>query len=84
MHHYECNFPGFIIYPSRKDSLLEMFKREGWGLIRFRRSLYGETLEQWEEMKRMVDGVQLFDEKDKVKWKIGASRKFRVKEFSFI
>jgi hypothetical protein len=31
-------------------------------------------------MKRMVDEVQLTYEKDKVKWKIGSSGQFRVKD----
>jgi hypothetical protein len=49
-------------------------------MIQFRRTLFGETLQQWEELKNMVDRVQLTDEKDTVKWKIGTSGKFRVKD----
>jgi hypothetical protein len=42
--------------------------------------MYGETLQQWEELKRLVDEVPLSEETDKVKWKIGSSGKFRVKD----
>jgi hypothetical protein len=49
-------------------------------MIQFRRTLFGETLQQWEDLKNMVDGVQLSDGKDTVKWKIGSSEKFRVKD----
>jgi hypothetical protein len=41
---------------------------EGWGSIRFRRTLYGETLQQWEELKRMVDEVSLSGETDRIEW----------------
>jgi hypothetical protein len=46
-------------------------KEADCGEKRFRRTLYGETLQQWEEMKMLVDGVQLRDEADRVRWKIG-------------
>jgi hypothetical protein len=55
-------------------------KQQGWDMIQFGRTLFGETLQQWEEMKEMVDNIQLIDGKDKVKWKIGSSGQFRVKD----
>jgi hypothetical protein len=42
--------------------------------------LYGETLQQWNEVKRLVDEFQLVEEPDRVKWKIGSSGTFRVKD----
>jgi hypothetical protein len=42
--------------------------------------LYGETLQQRQEVKRLVDDFQLVDEADGVKWKVGSSGKFRVKD----
>jgi hypothetical protein len=51
----------------QKDITVNKVKNEGWSSIRFRRTLYGETLQQWEELKRMVDGVQLSDEADRVR-----------------
>jgi hypothetical protein len=49
-------------------------------LEQFRRTLFGETLQPWETLKEMEDRVQLTNGKDKVKWKIGASGQFRVKD----
>jgi hypothetical protein len=48
-------------------------KDEGWESIRFRRTLCGETLQQWEESKRMVDEVSMYEETDRIKWKIGST-----------
>jgi hypothetical protein len=42
-------------------------------MIQFRRTLFGETLQQWEDLKEMVDRVQLTKGRDRVKWKIGTS-----------
>jgi hypothetical protein len=50
-------------------------------MIQFRRTLIGETLQQWDTLKEMVDGIQLTEEKERVKWKIGISGQFRVKDF---
>jgi hypothetical protein len=49
-------------------------------MIQLRRTLFGEVLQQWETLKEMVDRVQLTEVKEKVKWKIGASGQFRVKD----
>ena len=54
-------------------------KREGWGYIRFRRTLFGETAAQLTQMQALVDVVQLNDELDRVKWKIVSSGNFQVK-----
>jgi hypothetical protein len=59
---------------------MKNLKQQGWDMIQFRRTLFGETLQQWEEMKEMVDNVQLTDGKDRVTWKIGTSKQFRVKD----
>jgi hypothetical protein len=73
-------FPRLFHITFQKEITLFKVKGEGWGSIRFRRTLYGETLQQWEELKRLVDEVSLFEETDRVKWKIGSSGKFRVKD----
>jgi hypothetical protein len=49
-------------------------KQQGWNMIQFRRTLFGETLQQWKELKEMVDRVQLTKGRDKVKWKTRTSR----------
>jgi hypothetical protein len=43
-------------------------------------TLYGETMQKWNALKEMVDGIQLTEETDIVKWKISMYRKFRVKD----
>jgi hypothetical protein len=42
-------------------------KHNGWGLIRFIRLLYEETMAQLEEMKTLDDGVHLNDQEDVVR-----------------
>jgi hypothetical protein len=42
--------------------------------------LFGKTLQQWEDLKEIVDRVQLTKGRDRVKWKIGTSGQFRVKD----
>jgi hypothetical protein len=64
----------------QKDIIVKVVKNEGWGAFQFRRMLYGETLQQWNEVKRLVDEFQLVEESDRVKWKIGSSGTFRVKD----
>lgn len=51
---------------------------EGWGVIRFRRSLVGETLRQWEALKNSCELVALVDRKDKLFWKLEARGRFSV------
>jgi hypothetical protein len=50
------------------------------GVIRFKRLMYGETLAQWEEMKILVDEVQLNNQQDRIRWGIGSSVDFKVKD----
>jgi hypothetical protein len=70
--HLATQFPRLYNLAFKKCLTVHTVKQEGWGVIRFRRLLYGETLAQWEELKRLVDGIHLNDqEKDKVKWIIG-------------
>ena len=38
----------------------------------------GDTVDQRNALKQLVDVVVLFDEHDRVRWKIGNSRKFKV------
>jgi hypothetical protein len=49
-------------------------------MIQFRRTLLGDALQPWDPLKDMVDGIQLTKGKDRVKWKIGTSGQFRVKD----
>jgi hypothetical protein len=64
----------------QKDITVKAAKNEGWGAFQFNRMLYGETLQQWNVVKRLVDEFQPVEEPDRVKWKIGSSGTFRVKD----
>jgi hypothetical protein len=51
------------------------------GVIRFRRLLYGETLAQWEEIKYLVDEIQLDNQnKDAMRSTLGNSGAFKVRD----
>jgi hypothetical protein len=39
-----------------------------------------ENLAHWNEKRSLMDAVQLNDAPDRVKWKIGSSGKFKVKD----
>jgi hypothetical protein len=73
-------FPILYHLSFQRGFTIKSLKQQGWDMIQFGRTLFGETLQQWEEMKEMVDNIQLIDGKDKVKWKIGSSGQFRVKD----
>jgi hypothetical protein len=73
-------FPRLYLLSFQKDITVSKAKNEGWVVFQFRRMLYGETLQQWYEVKRLVDEFQLGDEPDRVKWKIGCRGTFRVKD----
>jgi hypothetical protein len=69
-------FPRLYNLAFKKCLTVYTVKQEGWGLVRFRRMLYGKTLAQWEELKRLVDGIHLNDqEKDNwTNWQIQSER----------
>jgi hypothetical protein len=73
-------FPRLYMLSFQKNITVKKAKSEGWEVFQFRRLLYGETLQQWQEVKRLVDDFQLEDEADGVRWKVGSSGKFRVKD----
>jgi hypothetical protein len=50
-------FPRLYNLAFRKPLTVYTVKQEGWGVIRFRRLLYGETLAQWDELKRMMHSI---------------------------
>jgi hypothetical protein len=57
----------------QKGFTVKNLKQQGWDMIRFRRTLLGDTLQQWDTLKNMVDEIQLNEGKDRVKWKIRTS-----------
>jgi hypothetical protein len=73
-------FPRLYHLCFQKGFTIRSLKQQGWNMIQFRGTLFGETLQQWEDLKEMVDRVQLTKGRDRVKWKIGTSGQFRVKD----
>jgi hypothetical protein len=54
-------FPRLYQLSFQKGFTVRNLKQQGWDMIQFIRTLFGETLQQWEELKNMVDRVQLAD-----------------------
>jgi hypothetical protein len=51
-------FPRLYLLTFQKDITVKTAKNEGWGVFQFRRLLYGETLQHWQEVRRLVDDFQ--------------------------
>jgi hypothetical protein len=52
-------FPRLYHLSFQKGFIVRKLKQEGWDMIKYRRTLFGETLQQLEEFKTLVDGTQL-------------------------
>jgi hypothetical protein len=66
-------FPRLYQLSFQKGFTVKNLKQQGWNMIQFRRTLFHETLQQWKELKEMVDRFQLTEGRDKVKWKTRTS-----------
>lgn len=53
----------------------------GGDQFHIRRTLWGGTLTQWDEIENMCADVTLSDEKDKLTWSLSANGQFSVKSF---
>jgi hypothetical protein len=73
-------FPRLYQLSFQKGFTVKVLKQQGWSMIQFTRTLLGDTLQQWHALKNMVDEIQLSEGKNRVKWKIGSSGQFRVKD----
>ena len=62
----------------RHVTVAKVFSQD-FDCIRFRRCLYGETLEIWNKLHDMCSQVTLSEEPDRVKWLLTSSGKFSVK-----
>ena len=69
---YNITFPKLVTIKTVKEA--------GWDRFTFKRTLHGEHLVQREELKKLIDEVELVDEKDKVLWLLNNKNKFVVKE----
>lgn len=52
---------------------------EGWGCIRFRRVLFGETAKLWAELKTCCANVMLSKDRDSCRWLLTKNGFFSVK-----
>lgn len=53
---------------------------EGWDRMKFRRTLHGELLTQWEEMKNMLGEVATNEEHDRLVWRLNEKNRFVVRD----
>lgn len=51
----------------------------GWDNFSFRRTLYGENLDLWNNLKERCEEITMYGGKDEVRWMLTADRKFTVK-----
>lgn len=72
-------FPRLFALTFDKTVALSRVKVENWGVIRFRRTLWGETQAQFENLKNLVDQFQLNGDIYRVRCRLGGSDKFQVK-----
>jgi hypothetical protein len=63
---------------SIKVTMVPVFE-EGWGCIRFRRVLWGETSKIWQELKNLCANVSLSKDRDRCVWLLEKSGIFLVK-----
>lgn len=54
---------------------------EGFGCIRFRRLLWGETLSMWVQLQQRCSIVQLTNHQDKLLWNLGSKMVFTLHSF---
>lgn len=62
---------------NHKISVARVFDK-GWGCIRFRRTLWGETAVMWEQLQNLCADVVLTDDEDSLSWTLTKSGIFSV------
>lgn len=75
---FAVQFPRLFNLTFSTDISAHRVFTEGWNVIRFRRTLVGDTLRQWEALKSSCSLVSLSDRKDKLFWKLEARGTFSV------
>jgi hypothetical protein len=73
-------FPRLFHLTFDKIVIVNKIKKEGYGVVRVGRLIYGDTLRRWNKLKSLVGNVQLNDAPDGVRWKIGSTGKFCVED----
>ena len=72
-------FPRLYKLTFRQNITVAKAFEQDFNCIRFRRCLYGETLDMWNKLLDMCSQVVLSEEPDKVKWLLTSSGQFSVK-----
>lgn len=74
------------VYPRLYDISFDKMKTvkqivaKGWDNVDFRRSIHGDYLRQWREVKGIVDRINLTEDKDRVEWLLSDKKKFVVRD----
>lgn len=68
----------FIVYCNDQEITVAEFKKNV-GVDFFRRCLHPPLLDQWGEVKRVVDSWLLSNEPDQVVWNLGKNKRFTTK-----
>ena len=53
--------------------------QRGWRGFKFRRTLHGESMDLWNNLKGRRDEVEMGNGTDRVEWTLSAGKKFYVK-----
>lgn len=59
---------------------VETVRKEGWGCFKFRRYLWGDTLQLFMEMVRICDGIPISQDSDKCVWLLDKKGVFTIQE----
>lgn len=74
------SFPSLYSIAVTKNVTVQFLMRSGLDMIVFRRILYGEALEQWENLRYLVPEHEFSECQDKVTWSLNGRNKFVVRE----
>ena len=59
-----------------KLSTLQSAKNRGWSDFEFKRTMYGDTEQQWADLQSLLGEVMSTEDKDRVKWTLNGNSKF--------
>lgn len=75
-------FPALYNITLSKNISLAMIKEHGWGVIKFRRTLFGEKLRDWDKIKQGFDNLHFIPNcRDRLCWNLTKQGTFNVKSF---
>lgn len=78
----KLQFPDLFDLTFSKKITLAKVKNLGWDCIKFRRTLYGDRLKTWEDIKKSCEALKLDDRnEDTIRWTLTKHGNFTVKSF---